>query len=248
MSAASSAMPRAFAPMQCPRRASCDPLYRKAIRVLGRRHLDRTFARLAPEEDPLAILASTASRRSRSPHGGEPLDAIAQRQDALLLGAEGPLPQKSARREILFHGGGIHSLNVATPAASSPSSHVAAVMPQPRRMIPTMVSAPSVSLDAGGESPAPSRRAPRSRRNTGRGPQQDEEVHRVEAAHLAAFIQPSKTRLFDGDRLHMARSRRVRKPPMDASLATSAIARCGGARSRAWLGCRRERIGGLASA
>jgi len=193
--------------------ASCDrsTARRSASRSAA---LDRTLRSIGSEEDPLpssrAGFARSRSARtvaSRSTRSAQPAGRTPPRRG-------GPaFPRKSWRaRTIVFHGRNSTSLNVAPPAASSSISHVAAVM-RSRQNDPDDVSAPSRSRwDAGGESQA-IRRAPRSRRNTGSRPQQDEEVHRVEAAHSCRpSSSPRDAGFFDGDRCIWA-VRRVRKRP-----------------------------------
>ena len=71
---------------------SCDPLYRKAIRVSVGAALTVPFARLQPKEDALALLqAHGFEPLAFSPAGAQPLAALRPPpKAALLLGAEGP--------------------------------------------------------------------------------------------------------------------------------------------------------------
>lgn len=103
--------------------ASCDPLYRKAIRVSVGAALRVPFARLAPGADPAALLAAAGFEAlALSPAGAEPLAGLARPpRAALLLGAEGPgLPAgilERTRTVSIPMAGGWDSLNVATAAA-----------------------------------------------------------------------------------------------------------------------------------
>ncbi|PWC33264.1 RNA methyltransferase [Azospirillum sp. TSO35-2] len=98
----------------------CDPLYRKAIRVSVGATLLVPTARLAPGEDPLALLDRFGfDAVALSPGGGETLAALAPpRRAALLFGSEGPgLPPAllaRARGVRIPMAGGFDSLNVAT--------------------------------------------------------------------------------------------------------------------------------------
>ncbi|HEY2049131.1 MAG TPA: RNA methyltransferase [Caulobacteraceae bacterium] len=102
---------------------SCDPLYRKAIRVSVGAALKVPFARLAPNEDPLALFdAAGLEALALSPGGAEPLAGFARpARAALLLGAEGPgLPAAllaRARTLRIPMAAGWDSLNVASAAA-----------------------------------------------------------------------------------------------------------------------------------
>jgi tRNA G18 (ribose-2'-O)-methylase SpoU len=71
--------------------ASCDPLYRKAIRVSVGAALIVPFARLAPGEDPLELFARHGFETlALSPAGGAPLSRLTPpARAAVLLGAEG---------------------------------------------------------------------------------------------------------------------------------------------------------------
>jgi tRNA G18 (ribose-2'-O)-methylase SpoU len=100
--------------------ASCDPLYRKAIRVSVGGTLVVPFARLAPGEELLEILARHGfTAIALSPRGGLQLDAAPRGgRIAVLLGAEGAglppaiLARASAVRIPMT--AGFDSLNVAT--------------------------------------------------------------------------------------------------------------------------------------
>lgn len=103
--------------------ASCDPLYRKSIRVSAGTALSLPFARSG---DGAAILSALESAGIESwaltSSGGEPLPKLAPPPRlALLLGAEGPgLPEHliaRARRVSIPMAPGIDSLNVATAGA-----------------------------------------------------------------------------------------------------------------------------------
>ena len=99
---------------------SCDPLYRKAIRVSVGAALKVPFARVAPGEDALALLeAAGFDVLALSPGGGRPLTGLTRPpRAALLLGAEGPgLPQSLIDRAAsvtIPMSAGFDSLNVAT--------------------------------------------------------------------------------------------------------------------------------------
>ena len=100
--------------------ASCDPLYRKAIRVSVGGTLVVPFARLGQEEDALGLLDTHGfDVLALSPHGAETIDAIRPaRRTAVLLGAEGPgLPPQilsRARSVRIAMAADFDSLNVAT--------------------------------------------------------------------------------------------------------------------------------------
>jgi tRNA G18 (ribose-2'-O)-methylase SpoU len=103
--------------------ASCDPLYRKAIRVSVGAALSVPFARLAADQDPLDLLARTGfDAIALSPAGAEPLAGLARPDRvAVLLGAEGPglapgLLAK-ARTAAIPMAPGWDSLNVAAASA-----------------------------------------------------------------------------------------------------------------------------------
>ncbi|PWC85796.1 RNA methyltransferase [Azospirillum sp. TSH100] len=98
----------------------CDPLYRKAIRVSVGATLLVPTAKLAPDEDPLALLDRFGFEAvALSPAGAETLAALpSPRRAALLFGSEGPgLPSAllaRARSVRIPMAGGFDSLNVAT--------------------------------------------------------------------------------------------------------------------------------------
>lgn len=98
----------------------CDPLYRKAIRVSVGGTLVTPFARLAADEDPLALMAARGFRAiALSPAGVEPLARVARGgRVAVLLGSEGPgLPPailQRSRTVTIPMAAGFDSLNVAT--------------------------------------------------------------------------------------------------------------------------------------
>ena len=98
----------------------CDPLYRKAIRVSVGASLLVPFARLAPGEDPLALLDRHGFTSFALSPSGETLltDWRPAARNALLLGAEGPgLPPELIGRTNsvrIAMAGGFDSLNVAT--------------------------------------------------------------------------------------------------------------------------------------
>ena len=103
-------------------RASCDPLYRKSIRVSAGAALIQPFARLAPGQDWLG-LADTLGLEALalSPGAAAGLDDLAVPARALLiLGAEGPGLDAgllaSARTVRIPMMPGFDSLNVATAA------------------------------------------------------------------------------------------------------------------------------------
>jgi tRNA G18 (ribose-2'-O)-methylase SpoU len=99
---------------------SCDPLYRKAIRVSVGAALSVPFARLAPGEDVIALLLRFGfTPLALSPAGATPLTALARPQRAaVMLGAEGPgLPPAMLDRAetvAIPMAGAFDSLNVAT--------------------------------------------------------------------------------------------------------------------------------------
>jgi tRNA G18 (ribose-2'-O)-methylase SpoU len=102
---------------------SCDPLYRKAIRVSVGAALKVPFARLVPGEDALATLDDAGfTALALSPAGAEPL-AVIVRPDrvAVLLGAEGaglPAQVMSRTRTVRIPmAAGWDSLNVAAASA-----------------------------------------------------------------------------------------------------------------------------------
>jgi tRNA G18 (ribose-2'-O)-methylase SpoU len=98
----------------------CDPLYRKAIRVSVGAALTMSFARLAPGEDFVDLLAGRGFEIiALSPAGQGTLAELApERRRAALFGAEGPglPPALLARCRTLRipMAGGFDSLNVAT--------------------------------------------------------------------------------------------------------------------------------------
>jgi tRNA G18 (ribose-2'-O)-methylase SpoU len=99
---------------------SCDPLYRKAIRVSVGGTLAVPFARIAPDTDVVALLERHGfATLALSPAGETRLqDLVPARRTALILGAEGPgLPrailERSDRLGIPM-AGRFDSLNVAT--------------------------------------------------------------------------------------------------------------------------------------
>ena len=100
----------------------CDPLYRKAIRVSVGAALLMPFARLAPGEDLLGLLARHRFRvLALSPSGAMRLvDLKGAARTALLIGAEGPglPPQLLAQATTLAipMAAGFDSLNLATAA------------------------------------------------------------------------------------------------------------------------------------
>ncbi|MCB8822695.1 TrmH family RNA methyltransferase [Microvirga rosea] len=99
---------------------TCDPLYRKAIRVAVGGSLVVPFTRAGSAENLLEHLRSSGFEiLSLSPSGAEPLSRIKpQGRTALLLGAEGPgLPPEllaQTRSVTIPMSGGFDSLNVAT--------------------------------------------------------------------------------------------------------------------------------------
>lgn len=103
--------------------ASCDPLYRKAIRVSAGTVLSLPFARSGDGAGLLATLeAAGVETWALTPSGGEALHTLAPPQRlAILLGAEGPgLPRQlmdRCRRVSIPMTPGIDSLNVATAGA-----------------------------------------------------------------------------------------------------------------------------------
>ncbi|HLZ85270.1 MAG TPA: RNA methyltransferase [Caulobacteraceae bacterium] len=98
----------------------CDPLYRKAIRVSVGAALSLPFARLAPDEDAIALLQSHGfTPLALSPAGRTPLKSLVRPQKpAVLIGAEGPglPPDILARADTISipMAGAFDSLNVAT--------------------------------------------------------------------------------------------------------------------------------------
>jgi tRNA G18 (ribose-2'-O)-methylase SpoU len=99
---------------------SCDPLYRKAIRVSVGAALSVPFARLAPGEDVIALLRAFGfTPLALSPAGATALTALARPpRAAVMFGAEGPglPPSILSRAETVAipMAGVFDSLNVAT--------------------------------------------------------------------------------------------------------------------------------------
>jgi tRNA G18 (ribose-2'-O)-methylase SpoU len=99
---------------------SCDPLYRKAIRVSVGAALLVPFSRLGPDEDPVDVLTAAGfSPIALSPAGRDRLaDLASVERAAVLLGAEGPgLPNSMldrCRTVRIPMADGFDSLNVAT--------------------------------------------------------------------------------------------------------------------------------------
>ena len=102
---------------------SCDPLYRKAIRVSVGAALTVPFARLAPGEDAVSRLQAAGFEvLALTPGGRERLEDVAPGpRTALLLGAEGPgLPADliaRARSISIAMAPGWDSLNLAAASA-----------------------------------------------------------------------------------------------------------------------------------
>lgn len=100
----------------------CDPLYRKAIRVSVGAALIKPFARLAPGEDALDLLAGQGFEAlALSPQGEATLAQVARApRTAVVLGAEGPgLPKDLLQRAKAVRipmADGFDSLNVAVTA------------------------------------------------------------------------------------------------------------------------------------
>lgn len=98
----------------------CDPLYRKALRVSVGGSLLVPSARLAADDDPIALFEAAGLRAlALSPAGHTNLAELQPpRRAALLLGAEGPglSPDLIARADSVSipMAGGFDSLNVAT--------------------------------------------------------------------------------------------------------------------------------------
>lgn len=103
--------------------ASCDPLYRKSIRVSSGTVLQLPFAHAGGGADILSALQRAGHETwALSPTAGEPLhDLQPPKRLAIVLGAEGPgLPadlMSRARRVSIPMAAGIDSLNVATAGA-----------------------------------------------------------------------------------------------------------------------------------
>jgi tRNA G18 (ribose-2'-O)-methylase SpoU len=110
---------------------TCDPLYRKAIRVSAGTALSLPFARAATGVALLdALQAASVECWALSPTGGEPLHTLAPPERlAVVLGAEGPGLQDElmarCRRVSIPMAAGVDSLNVATAGAIA-LAHVAA--------------------------------------------------------------------------------------------------------------------------
>jgi tRNA G18 (ribose-2'-O)-methylase SpoU len=97
---------------------TCDPLYRKAIRVSAGTALVVPFARCRSAHDMLDILARAGVEAiALTPRGEEAIDTLPPRPRALLLGTEGPgLPDDvlaRTRRVRIDMAPGLDSLNVA---------------------------------------------------------------------------------------------------------------------------------------
>jgi tRNA G18 (ribose-2'-O)-methylase SpoU len=97
---------------------SCDPLYRKAIRVSAGAALVVPFARCASAHAMIDMLeAAKIEPIALTPRGAETLDALPPGPRALLLGTEGPgLPDAilaRTRRVRIDMAPGLDSLNVA---------------------------------------------------------------------------------------------------------------------------------------
>lgn len=115
---------------------TCDPLYRKAIRVSAGTALSLPFARAGSGLGLIdALDAAGVERWALSPLHGEPLHMLAPPERlAIVLGAEGPgLPAElmaRCRRVSIPMAPGIDSLNVATAGAIA-LAHVAARTTRP---------------------------------------------------------------------------------------------------------------------
>ncbi len=102
---------------------SCDPLYRKSIRVSAGTALSLPFAHSGNGAGMIEVLASAGIETwALSPSGGEPLHTLAPPERlAIVLGAEGPgLPDTlmtRCRRVSIPMTPGVDSLNVATAGA-----------------------------------------------------------------------------------------------------------------------------------
>jgi tRNA G18 (ribose-2'-O)-methylase SpoU len=97
---------------------TCDPLYRKAIRVSAGAALVVPFARCASANEMLDLLEEAKIEPiALTPRGEETIDALPPARRALLLGTEGPgLPEavlRRARRVRIDMAPGLDSLNVA---------------------------------------------------------------------------------------------------------------------------------------
>jgi tRNA G18 (ribose-2'-O)-methylase SpoU len=103
---------------------TCDPLYRRAVRVSLGHVLHVPFARAASMPDALDLLRGNGfTTYALTPRGDEDIEGVARADRvALLLGAEGPgLRDETAaaadRRVRIAMRDGVDSLNVATAAA-----------------------------------------------------------------------------------------------------------------------------------
>jgi tRNA G18 (ribose-2'-O)-methylase SpoU len=111
--------------------SSCDPLYRKAIRVSSGAALSLPYAHGGTGEELIALLqARTIECWAMTPSGAEKLASVTPPPRlALVLGPEGPgLPEslmQHCRRVSIPMAGGMDSLNVATAGAIA-LAHVAA--------------------------------------------------------------------------------------------------------------------------
>lgn len=111
--------------------SSCDPLYRKAIRVSSGAALSLPFAHGGTGEDLVALLREhNIECWAMTPSGAETLATLAPPPRlALVLGPEGPglseAIMQSCRRVSIPMAGGMDSLNVATAGAVA-LAHVAA--------------------------------------------------------------------------------------------------------------------------
>ncbi len=100
--------------------SSCDPLYRKAIRVSVGAALLVPFVQLRPDQDAVAMLKQRGFEvLALSPAGAESLtDLIPKTRTAVILGSEGPgLPEailSRCRTVRIPMAAGFDSLNVAT--------------------------------------------------------------------------------------------------------------------------------------
>ncbi len=116
---------------------SCEPLYRKSIRVSAGTALSLPFAHTGTGDDILAALRSAGYECwSLTPVGGSPLQTLSPPPRlALILGPEGPgLPQAlmdQTRRITIPMVPGIDSLNVATAGAIALSHVFSARSPAP---------------------------------------------------------------------------------------------------------------------
>ncbi len=111
---------------------SCDPLYRKSIRVSAGTALSLPYAQSGTGVEMIAALqAAGIEAWALSPSGGEALHTLKPPERlAIVLGAEGPgLPEAlmaSCRRVSIAMAPGIDSLNVATAGAIALSHAFAA--------------------------------------------------------------------------------------------------------------------------